>query len=493
MNLPPSEALNQIMDNLNHLNMIVNEAVHTISSRIKQESELLSSISKRVDAAYQKTAVIASNQHRSTTIYSSSTFPTAHLEVGTTQPLINKLSDTAPTAAARSTYQLSLKQRNERPENMETVSLLQSINEKTSNALNAANQDTAAALEASKIPDWVSSVADCLVFDTNRNAYHGRCNRDAPVSMRRRRRKYAKKRQEDGRSEKPLASAPKSIADPWYNARQKRKTYGDRVRYLPESARKTMPQFAANNKMVFGEAAGLIANDIEWREEENDEEEVFMIPTEVLNKQFGEEMDDAFEFGDDVKPPPMVQAVAVNEPSPAVKREIDNKDKQMHPRGNAQREEPAAVKVFAYPTPRPVGIAMVDQSRKNEESKKEEEQEQPDKDSQRRPVITDVQSQREWLQETEQNQDKPVNEKKPVEIKPVVVNERQRPFDAAALINARALLKPQEKELKDKDQGAEEQESDNPLQRRLVNAMSYLRQFHVDSDDEENPNDSFSD
>ena len=54
MNLAPSEALNQIMDNLNHLNIIVNQAVNTIQSRIKEESLLLSSISKRVEAAFQK-------------------------------------------------------------------------------------------------------------------------------------------------------------------------------------------------------------------------------------------------------------------------------------------------------------------------------------------------------------------------------------------------------------------------------------------------------
>ena len=62
MNLPPSEALNQIMDNLNHLNIIVNQAVNTIHLRIKEESLLLSSISKRVDAAFQKTQLITKSQ-----------------------------------------------------------------------------------------------------------------------------------------------------------------------------------------------------------------------------------------------------------------------------------------------------------------------------------------------------------------------------------------------------------------------------------------------
>merc|ERR1719461_85253 len=96
MNLPPSEALNQIMDNLNYLNVIVNQAVNTIHSRIKEESELLSSISTRINNAYQKTAMIGANTAKSTTIYSSATYPQI-AKRGMNKPLIaaNELQATA--------------------------------------------------------------------------------------------------------------------------------------------------------------------------------------------------------------------------------------------------------------------------------------------------------------------------------------------------------------------------------------------------------------
>eukprot|EP01083_Nonionella_stella_P310097 1100528_1 len=75
MNLPPSEALNQIMDNLNHLNMIVHQAVNTIHSRIQQYSELLTSISLRVEQSYQKTSLIAYAPSKSNTDNSLPTYP----------------------------------------------------------------------------------------------------------------------------------------------------------------------------------------------------------------------------------------------------------------------------------------------------------------------------------------------------------------------------------------------------------------------------------
>eukprot|EP01084_Bolivina_argentea_P004388 8338_1 len=90
MNLAPSEALNQIMDNLNHLNVIMNEAVNTIQFRIKQESQILSSISNRIDAAYKKTQLIAQNPNKSTTIYSSPYYPNS-VDNKKEKPIINKI------------------------------------------------------------------------------------------------------------------------------------------------------------------------------------------------------------------------------------------------------------------------------------------------------------------------------------------------------------------------------------------------------------------
>eukprot|EP01084_Bolivina_argentea_P205007 350214_1 len=163
MNLPPSEALNQIMDNLNHLNAIVNQAVTTIHSRIRQESQLLTSISQRIDNAYKTTRLIASNPKKSTTIFSPSIYPSTI--TNSHKPLINKTSNRIhPIQPKRSKYNLSLKERNQKPENTETVSLLQSINKKTTKNKISANTNNKT-LQNTEIPQWIASVSDCVICD----------------------------------------------------------------------------------------------------------------------------------------------------------------------------------------------------------------------------------------------------------------------------------------------------------------------------------------
>ena len=147
------------MDNLNQLNVIVNQAVNTIHSRIKEESDLLSSISARISNAYERTTLIGANANKSTTIYSASTYPSGRRAVD--KPLIEKTANsTYPVAPRRSQYNLSLKQRNIKPENTNTVQLLHSINERTKCVPNT-----------EKFPDWIENICDCMVFDTNRDAY----------------------------------------------------------------------------------------------------------------------------------------------------------------------------------------------------------------------------------------------------------------------------------------------------------------------------------
>ena len=68
----------------------------------------------------------------------------------------------------RPNYNLSLRQRNEKAANVETVSLLKTIKE---NENNNNNHDTVKS-KKEVIPEWVSSVADCMAFGTNINAYN---------------------------------------------------------------------------------------------------------------------------------------------------------------------------------------------------------------------------------------------------------------------------------------------------------------------------------
>ena len=321
MNLPPSEALNQILDNLNHLNVIVNQAVNTINFRIKQESLLLSSISKRVNDAYNKTQIIAQNPNKSTTIYSLSNYPTNdnndNNNNNNDNGLINKTE--MKSKPIRKNYNLSLKERNEKPSNVETVSLLQSINNKTikQESIDDDNNNNS-------IPEWVSSVADCMVFGTNRNAYY-KCNNNQgnkPLIDKRKRKKERINKLNDDRN-KDIGPQPNSINDPFYNLKLQQKTYGDRIRYLPDSAKKNMPKFKLEQN-INNNIGGIVANDIKWNDNNynnNNDDEAFLIPSDVINKQFGDIDDDKqFEFGDNVEPPTMDNNIHIyptpKEPTP---------------------------------------------------------------------------------------------------------------------------------------------------------------------------------
>eukprot|EP01083_Nonionella_stella_P077097 210342_1 len=278
MNLPPSEALNQIMDNLNHLNMIVHQAVNTIHSRIQQESELLTSISHRVDQAYQKTSHIASAPSKSTTVYSLPTYPEVKSHPAMNgYPLINKtITDSSPIKPHRSNYNLSLKQRNEPPTHINTVHLLHSINARTQ----PKPPPKANSLQDTDIPSWVSSVSDCLIFDTNCSAYKPFADGNSDHIQRRRYQKRKKRRHNTPDNYDSMNTPPPSIGDRYFNAKAERKAYGERIKYRCVLDRKNMPKFKADWN-VFDDVKDIkVVQDIQWKNDDAGEQG--FIPSDVL-------------------------------------------------------------------------------------------------------------------------------------------------------------------------------------------------------------------
>ena len=503
MNLAPSEALNQIMDNLNHLNVIVNQAVNTIHSRIKEESLLLSSISKRVDAAYKKTQLIAQNPNKSTTIYSTANYPVNEdKKASINQPLINKMENLSKPV--RSNYNLSLKQRDEKPANVETVSLLQSIKDKTNEKhINSNDNKTEA------IPEWVSSVADCMVFGTNRNAYNPRNKYDAVAGSvfddKRKRKSSMNTKRVKNKNKNDLGPQPSSINDPFYNLKLQKKTYGDRIRYLPDVARKNVPKFKVFSYSDFG----VVATDIEWKEnwkphqnDDNDNyyDEGFMIPSEVLNAQFGE-IDDgvSFDFGDDIKPPSIKKHA----------RDIDKDE------GRTKVEENVK-QIHHYPTPNEVK-QMVENKKLFDEAKTEQ------------PFIPDVESQNKSLQNEQEMESKRVegdkglidanalqkgkealktkkvqktnndDEEKKIMVDdgPKIVKKTQSSFifDANALQKARRELNKRNDDQSRSKRDTENENVKGGVKETIFDAMQKRRPF-MESDDEDDDDDddgSFSD
>ncbi len=73
--LPPAEALNQVFDNLRHLECVMGELFGRITQRIRDDRAKLQSICARVSSAQTKIAQIASNQSKVTTVYSTTKYP----------------------------------------------------------------------------------------------------------------------------------------------------------------------------------------------------------------------------------------------------------------------------------------------------------------------------------------------------------------------------------------------------------------------------------
>eukprot|EP01083_Nonionella_stella_P077095 210337_1 len=425
MNLAPSEALNQIMDNLNHLNMIVHQAVNTIHSRIQQESELLTSISHRVEQAYQKTSLIASAPSKSTTVYSLPTYPEVkrhHVMNGC--PLINKtIADCSPIKPQRPNYNLSLKQRNEPPTHMNTVRLLRSINTKTQPKPPKAKS----LQDMDDIPSWVSSVSDCLIFGTNCSAYKPFTGCNSDHIQRRRYQKRKTRRHAAPDNYDSMSTAPPSIGDRHYHNKVKRKAYGERIKYRCVLDRKNMPKFKADWN-VFDDAKDIhVVKDIQWRNDHTVEQG--FIPSDVLNDR-----DVAFEYGDAVDPPTYSQHEVVS----------DTESKDVDNAVNTENEE------------------ICDET---QEERKETEQMQSliiEDDAQNKPLLM-------------------LNEDVDVEIVESADHDentqmRRRMVDDNALQNAKAKLKPSQRR---------EDRENNIVSGGIFAEIEKRRQYYTDTEDED--------
>jgi len=162
-NLPPSETLNQVVDNLNYLCTVFDAAFDTISSQINAERAKIESLQQRIAKAGEKTDLIAKYPNKSTTVFSHSSFPHKAGELSEDGPLISQMEPTQ--RISRPKYRLPISERLKRPPNCDTLSLFHSISARTRQR----SSDRVAGL--GRLPSWLDTVGDCLLFNTDTNPY----------------------------------------------------------------------------------------------------------------------------------------------------------------------------------------------------------------------------------------------------------------------------------------------------------------------------------
>merc|ERR1719295_1880486 len=162
-NLPPSETLNQVVDNLNYLCTVFDTAFDTISFQINAERAKIESLQQRIAKASAKTDLIAKYPNKSTTVFSHSSFPHKSGDLREDDPLISQMEPTQ--TIARPKYRLPISERLKRAPNCDTLSLFHSISARTANV----KSDKVVGL--GRLPSWLDTVGDCLLFNTDTNPY----------------------------------------------------------------------------------------------------------------------------------------------------------------------------------------------------------------------------------------------------------------------------------------------------------------------------------
>lgn len=160
-NLPPAETLNQMIDNINFLQKVMDETLGVISNQCKLERNKIRSITQRVETCRRKSETIAKYPSKATTVFSQEEYPQKNQPRD--EPLVTMIE--APTGPHRPKYKLLVKQRLVGPEYKDTLQLFHSITKKTAKT----NEEKPEGL--GKLPQWLTSVSDSLLFNNDKNPY----------------------------------------------------------------------------------------------------------------------------------------------------------------------------------------------------------------------------------------------------------------------------------------------------------------------------------
>jgi len=115
----------------------------------------------RVKACQEKTELISKHPTKATIVFSQESYSLQNLSRD--EPLHTMIEK--PIGPQRSNYHLSVRQRLEEPQNKDTLQLFHSITQKTTKK----NDDKPVGLGA--LPQYLTSVSDCLLFNNNQNPY----------------------------------------------------------------------------------------------------------------------------------------------------------------------------------------------------------------------------------------------------------------------------------------------------------------------------------
>ena len=246
-NLPPAETLNQMVDNLNYLCRVFDDAFNAIETQVNNERKKIISIQERVLKANEQTEMIAKYPNKSTTIHSHCEFPNINQDIPNKHnihlniPLINmtnKLNE-----IKRNKYNLTLSQRLKKAQNVDTLSLYSKISENTK------SKNTEKIEGLGTLPKWIDSIGNTLLFNTDQNPYMKYSTTDNL---------FGKDQKARDKEEKELFAAPKTITD-------RKNLNMDEVYdigYQPEL--ENVPIFNAPQQLTALSGLGNLALDLKW-------------------------------------------------------------------------------------------------------------------------------------------------------------------------------------------------------------------------------------
>lgn len=239
-NHAPAETRNQILDSIEYLNSVMDDAFGQISQMIGQDRTRLQRLNERVAKAQNKVTRISKYKARSTTVHSLSKYParpetTEHMTLTTNGEM---------SRPQRKPYELTLEQRHRKVRDVSTRVLFQSL---TGAGKSKWKKVDTAKEGLGRLPPYLKTISSCLLFNTNENPY----------------RKYASMDNLEGKEgtdrekiEEQLALAPQTIVDgvalPEFQAHE--------LGYQPEFNQGNLPQFNFNANLSF--AGGTLATDI---------------------------------------------------------------------------------------------------------------------------------------------------------------------------------------------------------------------------------------
>jgi len=163
-NHAPPESLHQMIDSIQYLYSVIEDAFGKVSAQIAEDRTKLNALQTRITAAQEKVTRISKYKARSTTVYSLAKYPAKN----ETEEFKTLTSSESTGTLKRERYKLSLKQRNQIQKGVKTTDLFQSL----TGAGKPARYDAEFAREGlGRLPDYLKSVSSCLLFNTNENPY----------------------------------------------------------------------------------------------------------------------------------------------------------------------------------------------------------------------------------------------------------------------------------------------------------------------------------